>query len=403
MIHARMRNLGVPAAITLTHGLAMGTTFLLFAIVARQSDIEDVGRYAMAIALSTTVQQIADWGVTPLMIREISRGADQRASLRWVVRRRAFRLAALSPLLAALLLAAGIPIGATLSCIAITALTSAYAVAIAHFQARVRFGYVVGLQLTNALGFGVAGVVFSLSFEVLDITTALFMAMIAITPAGVWGSIYIAISTRAVFPTFPDTVDRRNFPMILIANLTTTAAALLVLGVLAPAVAAEYAKVQQPAQIFAPISIALTSMLLPRFSRMSRAEIEASLKKIIFYLPLFPMGGAAIGFSSTPLLELLYIESRISYLNVTLLFGAYATGIYVAILSVGLIAVGRSNAARTVAVVQCAVTICAVAISVASESATTVIIGDCIARTLAAAIMIWSVLAWMRGSDVRNN
>jgi hypothetical protein len=181
--------------------------------------------------------------------------------------------------------------------------------------------------------------------------------------------------------------DSQSFPASMAANLVTTNLFPIIVGSVHPALVGAYSVIQQPSLLFAPISNAATTFLLPKFSREKLVFKRSRVATLILLIPLMLVVGAIAAVALTPFLGFIYASQEVSLLALVFVMCAGALGVFSSAASSAFIADGRGKTVSQLAILQGGLTVLEVAFLLFGGDVLTVAITDFAIRFIGVAFL----------------
>jgi hypothetical protein len=359
-----------PLLTTISTGLAMASTLIVFLTVSRNLGLEDIGRLSLVVALGSLAHQLTDAGFGNLMVRNANQGSGRVAALKWLVRKRLRRAIWVLPLVVILGFANRLN-GEELLCIlGLSLFNSLYSLAMLSQNAERNWGKQVILQAANFLGFTLTAVAY-LEFGFGSLQESLWSYLFAwLLPVAV--ALYFLLPKISLKNGYRDSQmeskDARSFPKTLYANLFTTMAVIVATTGLSPELSGGYGQVQQLSIIFAPLSIAATNWFLPNLSRSDNALVQKTASRALkIAFPLVVVGGL-VGFIFHWLLRFVLGYEHLSLAGIIISMSASGLGVATAVLTTCFVAIGMAQIGARLALLQAALTTVEVIVAVLTKN-----------------------------------
>ncbi len=333
---------------------AAGTTYLVFAAVARAGSVDLLGRFAVATALATLVAQVVDAGTTPVSVRAAVQSDAPAHVLRTLVARR-LGLAALAGVVAGVLLTAlgWSAADAAATCLLVLA-SAAYGAMLMAVQGLSRSKDLVAIQWVNALLYGTLSVALVAGGDVSSIAVPL-VAMSAILLAV--SVAVLSLDHVLVGPRSKVRVMDRWVASAALANAITNTADTLLLGRFSTRLAAEYAANQRAAFGLSAVSSALTALLLPAAARDPERG-AAWHRHLLIPLLAMPVLAGVMCFPVSWVASELYGRNDLtSPALIWCLLTAYGLGVLSVPLTVTMVAAHQMRRLATVGITQAGVVV----------------------------------------------
>ena len=290
-----------------------------------------------------------------MVVRDLQLSKNTGGAFNWLIKSRLIRASLFSPVAFAFCTLAGFGLSEILLIVAIAVCNSVYSLGQLQTTSTQSWPRQALLQLLNGLGFVASGgyCMFVGQLGVDGLLIAFLMAWLPVTIAT--SVIYLPrFNFRSSYVIVGS--DNRAFPVALVANLITSNSLVIFVGLFDSHLVGQYVKIQQPALVFAPIALGLTSWLLPQFTRNSNAKTLHIMKKIIPLIPIFLLVGFGSGVLIGPTLAKLYGNQHLPLLPLELMTAAAGLGIATAIVTTGFVSLKHAEIASRLAIIQACLT-----------------------------------------------
>lgn len=387
--------------LTFSNAGAMASTFLLFLAVSRKSSVTDIAAFSALTMLLNLIQQLGNRGASQLVIRSSAENPENiNGHFKWLINRQLVQSgiwALISlPIVYfyshSLLVIAFFPVNVIFIVI--------YSNSLYLFQAEKSFIKSALTQLLNTLGFVLSATIALTQTHNLSVEQSFALYFLAYFPCFIFSLYFLS---RRVFycKTLPIKASEiSTISSTLIFNLITSSFVLIFVGFFNSDLSGQYSLFLQPALLFAPISIALTTVLLPIYASKKHESHVLVIRQLSKLFICFPIAGIVIAVPIFVLIAPIYNQASFTNLGLQLIYAAYAMGVYMAVLSTWLISKRYSKIPRNWAAIQCVITVVFSIVALISDQLIVLLLGDLITRTLGS---LYLMVAFFRLSSSKEN
>ena len=341
---------GAGAKIFSTNLFAISTTFMMFIIVAHKENRATLGLLSLGLTISALSNQLLDGGLSQYVIRDQIRNPETESKFYWFLRVRTKRFFYVCTI-SFVLLSIRYHLKFALLEVLLIFMNMAYGNITIRLQSQLKFNSLAKIQIANGFGFLTTILIYNFLQVHFHMQNILIVPIVSLLPVFLMSLLYVRPLTFQKHQEEHKDSDKKFFSLAFFGNVITSNSPIVVFGAHSPALAGEYAIIQQPALFFTPISYVANVLSQSVFFSSSKDRLLKYFRVIkialVLSVPLIIMFG--LGF--TFVLDFLY-KSKIDLVCIILLTGTGGIGIFTTLMLNLSLAFNRAAFSTTVSWVQ---------------------------------------------------